>query len=42
MNEVARVKDEGNKQKMTVSIPDEEAENITTVQQAIDYVVKNS
>lgn len=23
-------------------IPDEEAENITTVQQAIDYVVKNS
>ena len=25
MNEVARVKDEGNKQKMTVSIPDEEA-----------------
>ena len=25
MNEVARVKDEGNKQKMTVSILDEEA-----------------
>ena len=23
-------------------IPDDEAENITTVQQAIDYVVKNS